>query len=404
MNLQLFNEKQVISRIIADKNEFDAVSGRINPDLFTNYPEVIEKYIALVSEGKHPTLSKITAEMPSRASEIMDIASDVDYSVPLDDIIDDLVESWRIEKLNKAMIELASQKTSQEKIAILTKAISHTSMELKSVFQTGYAAAYDALKNIHNEKSSGVPTGFRCLDSLTGGLQPGDLVIIAAETSMGKTSLALNFTQHAINSGHGVAFISLEMSTQQLVLRMICAEAEVKRKEIEQNYLLIENAAARFQKQKLYIADVASNTTQHILGLIRSAKLCYDIKVAVVDYIQLIGDKSKQSREQEIGQTARALKNLAKELNINIVALSQLRRPTQGNNHYPTLSRLRDSGQVEEAADLVLLIYRPEMYGLDKFEGRDTEGLAQIIVGKGRNYGTGKFFASFKAEYTKFSD
>jgi replicative DNA helicase len=184
---------------------------------------------------------------------------------------------------------------------------------------------------------------------------------------------------------------------------MVSSKSGVPVRELPNSYDKATDAVSSYIGQGIHIADVTNNSAVKILGMIRSAKIRYDIGVVVIDYLQLVSDKSQKSREQEVGQITRSLKNIAKELHICVVALSQLRR-SPGSN-YPTLSRLRDSGQVEEAADVVVFVYRPEVYGVTEWDdGTVTENEAEIIIAKGRNYGIGKFRCRFIKEITKFGD
>jgi replicative DNA helicase len=175
-------------------------------------------------------------------------------------------------------------------------------------------------------------------------------------------------------------------------------------KKLKENIALIQQAGSEYKNQPLYIADISNNSIDHISGLIRNAYIRYGIKIAVIDYLQLLGDRTQRSREQEVGKVTRALKNLAKELKITVIALSQLSRPKIAGQHYPTMSRLRDSGQIEEAADVIIFIYRPEVYGIEEYEGDDSSGVAEIVMAKGRNYGTGRFKSRFEETTTRFID
>ena len=404
MNTQSIYEKKLLARIISDKPVYSEYSDIITPDLFSFHAHIFESYLEIIKEGKQPSIAKLLNQIPEQKKEVVSLVKSLDYNIPIIELISELDEFRKVRILNEAIVKTTGQHDSEGKLQTLTDAITSIYQREKSSYESAYDIAKTVVQDVHNKKLTGIRSGFAFFDSLTGGLQPSDLVIIAAETSQGKTSLALNITQNIIDQGEAVSFISLEMSTKQIVTRLICSKANIPAKEIKSRYPDFESAAADFQGKQLYIADVNNNSSTSIAGLIRSAHMRFGIKVAVVDYLQLISDKTKGSREQEIGQTARMLKNLAKELNINIITLSQLRRPSHGSNHFPTLSRLRDSGQVEEAADLVMFIYRPEVYGMDEYENMPTEGLAELIIAKGRNYGTGKFKVSFEPTTTTFSD
>ena len=395
-------EYQLIARIISDPTAYQKHSDIIMPELFEKYSDLFKAYAGLVADGRYPSITKLIEFTPHHSADIKKMVASVDYDVPVEDLVTELEEKNRVLSINDAIIQATSQPTSEGKIKVLTEAIADIYKSERANFETAYEVATRILKNMTEKKKTGIFTGFRFMDFVTGGLQPSDLVIIAAETSQGKTSLALNITENIIEQGERVSFISLEMSNTQLVDRMLSSKAEIPTKEI--TYLQKEGVAASYKDKGLHVADVSNNNVTHICGLIRTSVIRYGISVAVVDYLQLVSDRTKQSREQEIGHIARTLKNLAKELNINIIALSQLSRPQRGGNHYPTLARLRDSGQVEEAADLVVFVYRPEYYGIKEYEGEPTQGLAEIIIAKGRNTGTGKFQVEFLSDITKFKD
>lgn len=260
---------------------------------------------------------------------------------------------------------------------------------------------------IGNMNLTGYSTGLNEYDSRTGGLQPSDLVIIAADTSMGKSSLAIKF---AVSAKCPVAFYSMEMTKQQIAARMLAAESGISSKDIQMSRLSdamlerIDSGVARVLENEVYFDDRSTSNIDTILSSIRALKIKYGIKGAIVDYLQILNVNMKgANKEQQMGDVSRRLKNLAKELDIWIVALSQLNRDSL--NPVPTLARLRDSGQIAEAADVVMLIYRPECYGKDypePFKHARTAGTALIDVAKGRNIGTFKFLVGFNKPTTDF--
>jgi replicative DNA helicase len=405
MTLQETYERQLLGRIISDKDQFLQNADLISEDLFANYADIYDAYYDLYSSDRHPSFAKMVSILPGRKGDLAAMVREVDHGVPVESIISELEEQKRLRLVEEGITRALSSNNSEDKVKVLTDTITGLYRTERSQFVEGFAAARDALKMMEKKQVVETPTGFPYLDSLTGGLHKGDLVIIAAETSQGKTSLALNVTQNVIDAGGSVAFISLEMTQRQIMERMICSKSGVAKSAIMDNLERAQRAASEFSTLKFYIADVTNNSASHIMGLIRSASIRYNVDVVVVDYLQLVSDKNHRSREQEIGQTARSLKNIAKELNINVIALSQLNRAGKGHSSYPTLSRLRDSGQVEEAADLVLFVYRPEYYGImEDGDGNSTEGVAEIIIAKGRNYGTGKFKTHFEKDITRFGD
>lgn len=254
---------------------------------------------------------------------------------------------------------------------------------------------------------TGSPTGLSEYDNRTGGLQTSDLIIVAADTSQGKSSLAIKF---AMSAGCPVAFYSMEMTKQQIAARMLSAESGISSKDIQMSRLSepmleqIDRGVAKVLRNDVYFDDRSTSNIDTILSSIRALKIKYGIKGAIVDYLQILNVNMKgANKEQQMGDVARRLKNIAKELDIWVVALSQLNRDNL--SPVPTLARLRDSGQIAEAADVVMLIYRPEYYNKDypePFKHASTQGTAMIDVAKGRNVGTFKFLVGFNKPTTSF--
>jgi replicative DNA helicase len=262
---------------------------------------------------------------------------------------------------------------------------------------------------------TGVPSGFVDLDRLTAGFQRADLVIVAARPSMGKTALILNVVQHAaIEHNIGVGIFSLEMSKDQLVQRLLCSEGLVDAQRLrrgqlrDDDYPKLARAAGLLGTAPIWIDDSAAITPLAMRSKARRLKADHNIGMIVVDYLQLMqGPTNAESRQQEISQISRSLKALAKELDIPVVALSQLSRaPDQrAGDHKPQLSDLRESGAIEQDADVVMFIFRQEMYdGPTDKEGNNLEGIAELIVGKQRNGPTGTVPLYFKKEYTRFDN
>lgn len=269
----------------------------------------------------------------------------------------------------------------------------------------------DALKRLeelskHAGNITGVPTGLVDLDNKLAGLQNSDLILIAARPGMGKTSLALNIAQYAsIKKGIPTAIFSLEMSKEQLVNRIICSEAlvdsgKVKTGKLDANeWVRIAEVIGPISSSPLYVDDTAGTTVMEIRAKCRKLKLEHDIGLVVIDYLQLIqGSGRSENRQQEVSEMSRSLKILAKDLNIPVVCLSQLSRaPEARSSHRPILSDLRESGAIEQDADIVLFIYR-------HMEGSDEEpsNTAELIIAKHRNGATGNIETLWLGEYTKF--
>jgi replicative DNA helicase len=266
----------------------------------------------------------------------------------------------------------------------------------------------------NRELVTGVPTGFKDLDVLTAGLQPSDLIVLAARPSMGKTALALNIAAYAAMDAEpkrGVAFFSLEMSKEQLVLRMLCSEARVDSAKARAGYLSerdfpkLAQAASRLAEANIFIDD-SSDTTAITLKakcrrLARERK--NNLGLILVDYLQLMRSaRPGESREKEIAEISRSLKALAKELKVPVIALSQLNRQVETRpDRRPLLADLRESGAIEQDADVIAFIYREEMY-----KGKDSKeaGVAEIIVAKQRNGPTDTVKLTYLSQYTRFEN
>lgn len=259
---------------------------------------------------------------------------------------------------------------------------------------------------------TGTPTGFDKIDGKTGGLQKSDLIIIAGETSAGKTSMAVSMMKNAAIAGAKIAMYSMEMKKEQITSRIISMISGIPSNVILYSPLSgmqlenVDRAVDTVSKMQIYFDDRSTSNIDTIISSIRQMKFKNGIDGAVVDYLQILNVNMKGSnKEQQMGEVARRLKNLAKDLDIWIIALSQMNRDNL--NPVPTLARLRDSGQIAEAADIVMLIYRPEVKGKrypDEFSDVDTKGTAMIDIAKGRNIGLLKFICGFNAASTHFYD
>ncbi len=272
----------------------------------------------------------------------------------------------------------------------------------------------DTIKTIEKlferkELVTGVPTGFRDLDTKTAGLQPSDLVIVAARPSMGKTAFVLNIAQYvALHANTAVAIFSLEMSKEQLVMRMLCSEARVDNAKVRTGYLgerdfpRLAMAAGRLAEAPIYIDDTPAQNVLEVRAKARRLKREANIGLVVIDYLQLMrGLTAQENRTQELSEISRSLKSLAKELNVPVVALSQLNRQVELRaDKKPVMSDIRESGSIEQDADVIMFIYRDEVYKQDSQD----EGVAEIIIGKQRNGPTGIIRLAFRKEYTRFDD
>jgi replicative DNA helicase len=269
---------------------------------------------------------------------------------------------------------------------------------------------HEVLDNWGNRKSGsliGVTSGFYDLDNLLSGFQKNDLIILAGRPSMGKTALALNFARNcAIESDKKVGFFSLEMSSQQLVERLMTSEAKIDSHLVrtgklpKHDWKKLSDAASSLSESPVYIDDSADLNILELRAKARQLKAEKDIDIIFVDYIQLLNAPNKsESRQQEISYISRSLKALAKELNIPVVALSQLSRAVESRtDHRPIMSDLRESGAIEQDADVVLFVYRKFVYS----KNEEDDGLGEIIVAKHRNGPTGLVKVSFMDKYARF--
>lgn len=261
------------------------------------------------------------------------------------------------------------------------------------------------------EQVTGITTGYNRLDMLTAGLQSSDLIIVAARPSMGKTAFSLNMAMRsAIQQGIPVAIYSLEMSMSQLMMRMLCAWGKVDLSHLRHGYLNSEewsklyHAADVLGQAPIFIDDTPALSPLELRARTRRLKVESDVGLVVIDYLQLMrGNRRTDSREQEISEISRSLKSLAKEINIPIVALSQLNRKLEDRtDKRPQLSDLRESGAIEQDADVIMFIYRDEVY--HKQQDNPKKGTAEIIIGKQRNGPIGTATLAYLANYTAFED
>lgn len=277
------------------------------------------------------------------------------------------------------------------------------------------AKTYEKITDLHDpeakEKYRGVPMGFGALDKILSGLQPSDLVVIAARPSMGKTALALNIAQNVAKKGKSIGFMSLEMSKEQLVERMFCSVLEVDSWKMKTGQLTEDDFARigpvmdELNKYKIFIDDSVGNSLPELRAKARRLQLEHGLDVIVIDYLQLMSTNKSgnnfANRVNEISEISRSLKALARELHIPVIALSQLSRAVeQRPSKIPVLSDLRESGAIEQDADVVMMLYREDYYEEDS----DRKGITDVYIRKHRNGRIGRVELMFKKEQMKFYD
>jgi len=273
-------------------------------------------------------------------------------------------------------------------------------------------STFEVLEKLYKRKDdiSGVPSGFNDLDDMTNGWQNSDLIILAARPAMGKTAFSLNITLNAAyRQKKSVAFFSLEMSDQQLVQRLLSSMSEVDSSKLRSGKFTMEEwqklaaSAGELHDTKFFIDDTPAISPMELRAKCRRLKREHDLDLVIVDYLQLMGSNSKiDSREQQISEISRSLKGLAKELNIPVIALSQLNRGVESRtDKRPVTSDLRESGAIEQDADIIIFLYRDEVYTKEQCE---KPGVAEIIIAKHRNGATGTVELYFQKEFTRFQN
>jgi replicative DNA helicase len=281
-------------------------------------------------------------------------------------------------------------------------------------------AALDSIERLYASRGaiSGLSTGFADLDRMTDGLHPGEMIVIAARPSMGKTALAMNMAEHiAVTQGKAVAVFSAEMSAVQLHQRLICSRARVNLHRVREGFLMdgsfpaITRAATEIAESQLFIVDAVAATINAVRAKARRLHRKHGLSAIFVDYLQLLHSRSAQSkhnREREISEISQGLKSLGKELDVPIVVLSQLNRNADGrtgsDKGRPMLSDLRESGSIEQDADFVGLLMREEYYVTDEQERLEVEGRATLIIAKQRNGPVGDVRLMFLKEFMRFED
>jgi replicative DNA helicase len=370
-----------LTNILKNKQQIDGVGGAAYlASLVDNVPSAanVGYYAKIVKE------KAILRQLIGTATGIL--KNSYDSGMDVDDVLDEAEHS---------IFEISENKIRPS--FYLLKNI------IKDTFKT--------IERLYEKKNliTGVPTGFDKLDDLTSGLQKSELIIVAGRPSMGKTAFALNLARHAaVEMGLPVAVFSLEMSKEQLALRMLAADAKVDSQRLrrglvgETDWPKLTTAAGRLSEAPIFIDDTPAITVLEMKAKARRLKAENGLELVVLDYLQLMrAGGRKDSREQEISEISRSLKALAKELSVPVIALSQLNRKVEDRtNRRPQMADLRESGAIEQDADVIAFIYRDEVY--NKSEDNPEKGIAEIIIGKQRNGPVGTVKLAFLEQYTSF--
>ncbi len=423
-------EQSVIGSMIMDKEAIVIASETVNKDDFyqQSYGVLFEAMVELYNEGK--PVDVITLQDRLKEKDVppeicsMEFVAGLITAVPTSANVkyyaNIVAEKAVLRRLIKVNEEIANQcylgrdsvedilaDTERQIFALLQSRGSGDYVPIKQVVLNTLEKIELAAKTQGNV--TGVASGFLDLDYMTAGFQPSDLILIGARPAMGKSAFALNIAQHAaFTNGLCTAFFALEMSREQLVNRLLAMESRVDARLLRSGNLadtdwekLIE-AAGTVGRSKLIIDDKPGITVSELRSKCRKYKLEFDLKLIIIDYLQLMsGNGRAQSREQEISEISRALKSLARELNVPVIALSQLNRQLESRpDKRPMMSDLRESGAIEQDADVVMFIYRDDYYNKDS----DNKGIAEIIIGKQRSGSTGTVQLVWLPQYQKFAN
>jgi len=404
--------------------------GQIQPDDFyvSRHSELYKAILSLYQKNEAidvvtivDELNKLnTLEKAGGKEYTVDILNAVPTAANVHYYVDIVKEKSILRKMIASGTSIVSKafEDSEETDELLNGAIKDFMEISKSSTENDFSKLGDVVNNVWDNISEsygkedqilGVPTGFKDFDLLCSGFQPSDLIILAARPAMGKTTLAMNFALNAgLQSDTGVAVFSLEMPKEQLALRMLSSEAKVDMSRLrtaniaEQEYRGLAKALGRLDNAPIFIDDTPGISPMQLRAKCRRLMMEHDIKMVIIDYLQLmrIGRKRIESRFQEVSEIVREIKAIAKELNINIIALSQLSRDVEkrGTDALPKLSDLRESGEIEQTADMVLFIHRDDYYD----SSNTKTGLANLIIAKQRNGPTGKVELVFRKDVSRF--
>jgi replicative DNA helicase len=426
-------EKAVLGAMLLDKHAISPAIELLQPDYFysTANEKIFGAMIALFSRNTEVDVITVREEL-RKTGQLENIGG----SAYLNELVSSVVSSANIEAhaqivaekyMLRSLIYTMSQNVQkcydnrEDAFGLIDEVerdifkVSEARLKKTVVpLQQAIVKTMEILEKIHGSKGgvTGVPTGFADLDSITGGLQKSDLIIIAARPSVGKTAFALSIARNAaVKYGVPTAIYSLEMAQQQLLIRLLAAEARVDAHALrtgslpESQWAYISTRIHKLAPAPIFIDDTPALSILELRARARRLKTEHDIGLIVVDYLQLMqGPAKAESREREVSMISRSLKVLAKELDIPVVALSQLRRSVEerGGDKRPILSDLRESGALEQDSDVVIFIHRPELYGITEQDGESTEGVAEIMISKQRNGPTGEIKLTFVKQYARF--
>lgn len=422
-------EQSVIGAMIIDKNAIVQVTERLREDDFyrDGHREIYKAIIEMFKQDMAVDLItlleflKSTDKLDSAGgvSYITEISSAVTTTANLSSYIKIVEQKAILRKLIRASTKIIEDsynkqsevenvvESAEKKIFEIAENRTTTDVEpLNKVLERGFLE----IERIFNNKGeiTGVGSGIKDLDAKTSGFQKGDMVLIAARPSMGKTTFALNIAENAaIKEGKSVVIFSLEMSKEQLAYKLLCSEANIDMLKLrtgaleDNDWQNIARAAGPLSKAKIYIDDTAGVSVMEMRSKCRRLKIEHGIDLILIDYLQLMSGSNNESRQQEVSEISRSIKALAKEMECPVIALSQLSRaPEQRADHRPMLSDLRESGSIEQDADVVMFLYRDEYYNKET----EDKNVCECIIAKQRNGPVGTVSMSFMGALSKFAD
>ena len=425
-------ERSVLGAILIDNDTYNVAAAMLDSKaFFRDAHRRIYERMSDLSERSQPIDLVTLKEELERAGELDEvggpayIASLVD-GVPRSTNVEYYAQIVKEKSTLRSLIFSANKIVSnayeadQEADLILDEAESAIFAVAEDRIKTGFVhmrdlvrESFPKIEKLFENKTfvTGVPTGFEDIDKKTRGLQAGDLVIVAARPSMGKTSLVLNICQHVATHGGVAGFFSLEMSKESLFMRMLASEAKIDMYRLlsgqigQKEYGLITHALETLSEGQLFVDDTAGIGVMEMRAKARRLKAEHGLSVLAIDYVQLMTGRGRfENRNLELASISRSLKGLAKELSVPIIVLSQLSRaPEARSDKRPMLSDLRESGALEQDADVVCMIFREEMYKTDDTPA-DSDGVAEIIIAKQRNGPTGTVKLTFLREQTRFAN
>ncbi|MDD6793990.1 MAG: replicative DNA helicase [Clostridiaceae bacterium] len=422
-------EQSVIGSMIIDKNAIVKVAEKLEEnDFYRDGHKIIFKAISEMFKNDMAvdllTLleylkSNDQLEKAGGVTYITELSSSVPTTANLSSYIEIVEQKSTLRKLIKASTSIIED--SYNKQGKVADVLDHAEKKIFDIAEKRSTSDFEPLsvvlergfleiERLFNNKGeiTGVGSGIRDLDAKTSGFQKGDMVLIAARPSMGKTTFALNIAENAaLREGKSVVIFSLEMSKEQLAYKLLCSEANVDMLKLrtgnleDKDWENIARATGPLSKAKIYIDDTAGVSVMEMRSKCRRLKMEYGIDLILIDYLQLMSGSNPDNRQQEVSEISRSIKALAKEMQCPVIALSQLSRaPEQRADHRPMLSDLRESGSIEQDADVVMFLYRDEYY--DK-ESED-KGIAECIIAKQRNGPVGTVKMAWLGQFSKFGD